>query len=368
MSGMTLGLVGLPNAGKSTLFNALTRGAAQVANYPFCTIDPNVGVVPIPDRRLEALAATIRPDVVTPGTLKVVDIAGLVEGAHRGEGLGNRFLAHIREVDAILHVVRCFDDPNIAHVAGEPDPRRDVETVETELLLADLDTVMGRLETSRRRAKSGDPARAKEVEALERLQDRLERGLPARPLRSDPLSPDEEQLAAELFLLTRKPVLYVANVGEDEGAARPRVEALEKLAASRDAAVVTLAGKLEADLATLDDDEASLFRDEMNIGEEGLVQVLQAGMALLQLITFYTSVRGTEIRAWIIPEGTEAPTAAGRIHTDMERGFIRAEVIPWQTLIETGSFQAARAAGLVRSEGRDYTVQDGDVILFRFNV
>lgn len=366
MSGMTLGLVGLPNAGKSTLFNALTRGAAEVANYPFCTIEPNVGVVPIPDHRLDALADAIRPESVTPGTLKVVDIAGLVEGAHRGEGLGNRFLAHIREVDAVVHVVRCFDDPDIGHVAGEPDPRRDVDMVETELLLADLETVQSRLEATRRRAKSGDPATIRSVGVLERLQERLERGVPARSVPDEPLSSAEAAMAAELFLLTAKPVMYVANVGEDPD--QELVAQLEGLASERGAVVVPLSGQLEAELAAMDPEEAALFREEMGAGEHGLVPVLRAGMTLLGLITFYTSVRGTEIRAWIIPEGTPAPVAAGRIHTDMERGFIRAEVVPWDTLIAAGSWAAARAEGLVRSEGRDYVVQDGDVILFRFNV
>lgn len=368
MSGMTLGLVGLPNAGKSTLFNALTRGAAQVANYPFCTIEPNVGVVPIPDHRLEALAEVIRPDTVVPGTLKVVDIAGLVEGAHRGEGLGNRFLAHIREVDAVVHVVRCFDDADIAHVAGAPDPRRDVDMVETELLLADLETVQSRLESARRRAKSGDPATIRAVEVLEGLQQRLERGLPVRSLPHAPLTSEGEAMAAELFLLTAKPVMYVANVGEEAEGDQERVAQLEALAAERGALVVALPAQLEAELAAMDPEEAALFREEMGAGEGGLVAVLRAGMALLRLITFYTAARITELRAWIIPESTPAPVAAGRIHSDMERGFIRAEVVSWDTLIAAGSWAAARAEGLVRSEGRDYIVQDGDVILFRFNV
>lgn len=365
---MTLGLVGLPNAGKSTVFNALTRGASAVAPYPFCTIEPHVGAVPIPDPRLEALAAVIQPEKVTPGVLQVVDIAGLVEGAHRGEGLGNRFLAHIREVDAVLHVVRCFVDPHVSHVRGGPDPRRDVETVEAELLLADAATVESRLERTRRAAKGGDPAVLQEAAALEALLERLQRGIPARSVPGAPLNEEEDALAGELFLLTRKPVLFVANVGEDDAAGPSEpVRELEAVAAERGSRVVVLPGRLEADLADMDPEEAGAFRAELGVPDDALSRVIDAGRRLLGLITFYT-VKGPETRAWLIREGTPAVSAAGRIHSDMEKGFIRAEVIPWDVLVNCGSFAAARSGGLVRSEGRDYIVQDGDVILFRFNV
>ncbi|MGB9919841.1 MAG: redox-regulated ATPase YchF [Moorellales bacterium] len=360
--GFRCGIVGLPNAGKSTLFNALARAQVAVASYPFCTIEPNVGTVPVPDARLTRLAELFRPQRVIPATLRFVDVAGLVRGASRGEGLGNQFLGHLREVDALAHVVRCFRSPEVAHVEGELDPVRDAEIVDTELALADLELVERRLDKVRRQYRlAGETERREEVERLERLVEGLNRGEPARDLLDSPFGSD-------LPLLTAKPVVYVANVGEEDlpegGEAARRLAAY---AARRKCAVLVLCARLEAELAELDEEERRAFMKEYGLERSGLEELVRAGYRLLGLITFFT-VDGPEVRAWTVPEGTVAVRAAGKIHSDFERGFISAEVIPWDTLVDCGGLARARELGLVRLEGRDYRVQDGDVIHFRFNV
>ncbi|MBX5435793.1 MAG: redox-regulated ATPase YchF [Alicyclobacillaceae bacterium] len=361
------GIVGLPNVGKSTLFNAITRAGAEAANYPFCTIDPNVGVVEVPDARLQGLAAVVHPKRIVPTTFEFVDIAGLVAGASRGEGLGNQFLAHIREVDAIVHVVRCFADPNVTHVSGTVDPVRDMETVQLELILADLDTVQRRLEKARKNMKSGDKRFALEAEAVDRLRAALEAGKPARAVE---LSDEERALLRDLHLLTSKPVLYAANVGEQELASAdgdPLVGAVRAKAAQEGAEVVVISAQLEAEIAELDGEERQEFLDGLGLQESGLDRLIRSSYKLLGLITFFTAGE-PEVRAWTIRQGTKAPQAAGVIHSDFERGFIRAEVVHYDDLVAAGSYAAAREAGKVRLEGKDYVVQDGDVMHFRFNV
>lgn len=366
---VTYGIVGLPNVGKSTLFNALVqRAQAEVSNYPFCTVEPNVSVVPVPDERLEALQRVFHQERVVPATIEVYDIAGLVRGAHRGEGLGNQFLARIREVDALLHVVRCFPDPTIAHVEGEVDPRRDVEIVNTELLLADLATVQRRKERTAKAAKAGDPERRRELEWLEDLEAHLNAGRPARSWWG--AAPDQEgpfQWLKSLFLLTAKPVLYVANVGEDAEASQEAMKAVEEVARREGAPMVAIPARLEVELAELPPEEAALFRQEYRLPEAALQRLIRTSYSLLRLITFYTGV-GRELRAWTLPAGTAVVEAAGKIHSDMERGFIRAEVVPWDVLVAAGSWQAAKEQGRIAVHGRDYLVQDGDVILIRFHV
>lgn len=359
------GLIGLPNAGKSTLFNALTHGKAQVASYPFCTIDPNVGVVGVPDERLERLASVTQPEKLTPATMQFIDIAGLVKGAHRGEGLGNQFLSHIREVDAVVHVVRCFEDPDVSHVDGSVDPVRDVQVVETELLLKDRETVENRMAKTERMLKTGEKRYREEMAVLEKLLARIDSG---ELVRHGDWSVEEASLIDELFLLTAKPVIYAANLGEDqlqEGAST--VEALEAFLSGRGDRMVRFCAALEAEIAELEPEEAKAFLEEAGLEKPGLHRLIQAAFEQLGLISFYT-VKGTETRAWAIPRGTPAPKAAGRIHADMERGFIRAEVIPWDAFVAAGSLAKARDAGLVRLEGKEYLIQDGDVVLFRFNV
>ncbi|MBE3597083.1 MAG: redox-regulated ATPase YchF [Hydrogenibacillus sp.] len=361
------GIVGLPNVGKSTLFNALTNAGAEAANYPFCTIDPNVGVAEVPDPRLERLSAMFRPAKTTPAVFQFVDIAGLVEGASRGEGLGNQFLSHIREVDAVLHVVRCFDDPNIAHVFGRVDPLRDIEVIETELILADLAVVERRLERIARQAKSGEAKAKKELAFLERLKAHLDAGRSARAL---PMDDDERAMLKGLFLLSAKPVLYVANVDETHFAAGtigPNVARVREKAARDGADVVVLSAALEAEIARLDGEERALFLAEYGMDEPALHRVVRSAYRLLGWRTFFTAGE-KEVRAWTIRAGAKAPEAGGVIHSDFERGFIRAEVVAFDDLMRAGGPAQARELGLVRLEGKDYVVQDGDVITFRFNV
>ena len=362
---MKLGVVGLPNVGKSTLFNAITNAGAQAANYPFCTIEPNVGVVAVPDERLDVLAKMHQPEKYTPATIEFVDIAGLVRGAYKGEGLGNKFLAHIREVDAIVHVVRCFEDENIVHVDGSVNPVRDMETINIELIFADMETVDKRIDRSQKNSKSGDKKYAGELELLGRLKAHLEAGLPVRSLA---LSEEERAYVTSLFLLTDKPVTYVANIAEEQiGQTDAAITALYTAAQSEGAEALTICAKVEEELSELDAEEKSAFMQDLGIDESGLDQLIKACYKLLGLISYLTA-GPKEVRAWTIERGTKAPQAAGKIHTDFERGFIRAEVVGYDTLVECGSMQTCKERGLIRSEGKEYAMQDGDVVLFRINV
>lgn len=361
------GIVGLPNVGKSTLFNAITRAGAESANYPFCTIDPNVGVVDVPDERLDRLAEMFNPQRVVPTSIQFVDIAGLVKGASRGEGLGNKFLAHIREVDAIIHVVRCFEDENITHVEGRVDPEGDIETINLELVLADLESVERRLERTSRQKKSGEKEIMKEHEALLKLREGLAEGIPARRI---DLSEEEWERVRHLNLLTSKKVLYAANVDEADVTdpdANPYVQTVKRIAAAEGAGVIPICARLEAEIAELEEEERRQFLEELGLKASGLDRLVAAAYRLLGLITFFTAGE-KEVRAWTIREGTKAPQAAGVIHSDFERGFIRAEVIAFEDLIAAGSMAQARERGLVRLEGKDYVVRDGDVMHFRFSV
>jgi ribosome-binding ATPase len=363
---LQVGLVGLPNVGKSTLFNAVSQAGAEAANFPFCTIDPNVGVVAVPDVRLDRLAEISSSQKVLPTAIEFVDIAGLVAGASRGEGLGNQFLAHIREVDAVCHVVRCFTDDDVVHVAGEVDPARDIEVIETELVLKDLETVEKRLDRATRAARSGDKALIAEAALVTRLRDHLDTGAPARTF--DWGDTDTASLRAELSLLTGKPVLYAANVGEDDlPDGNEHVDIVRKIAESEGAEVVVICAQVEAELADLDDDSRAEFLESLGLERSGLQRLIDRAYRLLGLLTFFTT-GPKETRAWTVPAGSTAPRAARAIHSDFERGFIRAEVIAYDDLDRLGSEAAARDAGRLRSEGKEYVVADGDVIHFRFNV
>ena len=364
---LEVGIVGLPNVGKSTLFNAITKAGAEAANYPFCTIEPNVGVVEIPDVRLTKLAEMYNPKKVTPTAMRFVDIAGLVKGAAQGEGLGNKFLAHIRQVDAVAQVVRCFVDENITHVEGGIDPLRDIEIINTELCLADIETVDKRLDRVQKLSKSGDKQAQAEAEILAVLKEALGKGISARRVLDNE---EKAELVKELNLLTVKPVLFVANVGEDDVAkpeANPYVQKVKEYAAQEGAEVIAVSARLESEIAELSDEEAQDFLREMGMQESGLDKLIKASHKLLGLMTFLTAGE-QEVRAWTIARGTKAPQAAGKIHTDIERGFIRAEIVSYGDLMNCGTYNAAREKGLVRLEGKDYIMQDGDVTYFRFNV
>ena len=364
---MKLGIVGLPNVGKSTLFNALTNAGAQAANYAFCTIEPNIGVVSVPDKRLDALCEMYSPQKVTPATIEFVDIAGLVKGASQGEGLGNKFLSHIREVDAIIHVVRCFDNDDIMHVEGSIDPQRDIETINLELILSDSEILGRRIDRSKK-AMKGDKSLATEVAFFERVNEALNNGICARSVE---MTDDEKSLLDTVDLLTSKPVIYACNMSEDDFTknieTNERFNAVKKIAAEEGSEVLPICAELESQIAELEAEEKEMFLSEIGVSSGGLDRLIERSYDLLGLMSYLTAGQ-PEVRAWTIKKGTKAPQAAGKIHTDFERGFIRAEVVSFDVLMECGSMQVAKEKGLVRSEGKEYVMQDGDIVLFRFNV
>ncbi len=363
---MKLGIVGLPNVGKSTLFNAITKAGAESANYPFCTIEPNVGVVSVPDERLDKLAEMYNPEKYTPAVIEFVDIAGLVKGASKGEGLGNKFLSNIREVDAICHVVRCFDDPDVVHVDGSADPARDIGVIELELILSDMEIMEKRIERTQKMMKGGDKSFAAELAVYEKVYAALEAEKPARLVELDE---EERQFMKEVQLISMKPVLYCANIAEDDikNPDIPYVNVVKDIAAKSGSEVVVISAKIEDELGQLDPEDREMFLEDLGIDSAGLDKMIKASYKLLGLISYLTA-GPQEVRAWTIKEGTKAPQAAGKIHTDFEKGFIRAEVVAYDDLVSCGSMTAAKEKGLVRSEGKEYVMKDGDVVLFRFNV
>ena len=363
--GFRCGIVGLPNVGKSTIFNTLSKAKAEASNYPFCTIDPNKGIVTVPDQRLDSLSGLYKPEKTTPTTIEFYDIAGLVKGAADGEGLGNQFLGHIREVEAILHVVRCFDNDNIVHVAGSVDPIRDIDVIDTELSLSDLETMSKRFDKTYKLARAGDQDAKELMPVYEKVKKSLEEG---KPLRRLELTNDEKKKIQDLHFLTLKPVLYCCNVSEDDlPQGGPHADKVREHAKAEGAEVVVISGKVEAELTELSPEEQKEFLSDLNLKEPGLNSLIRAGYTLLDLITYFTAGE-KEVRAWTVPKDAKAPQAAGVIHTDFERGFIRAEVMSCKDLLGLGSAAAVKEKGLLRIEGKDYTVKDGDVILFRFNV
>ncbi|MDR0983932.1 MAG: redox-regulated ATPase YchF [Ruminococcus sp.] len=364
---MKLGMVGLPNVGKSTLFNALTNAGAESANYPFCTIDKNIGVVSVPDKRLDWLKEQHNPDKFTPATLEIADIAGLVEGASKGEGLGNKFLADIREVDAIIHVVRCFEDTDVIHTLGKINPKRDIDIINLELIFSDIDIINRRIDKAKKALK-GDKKYALEIEFLEKLKSHLEEGNSAR---SYDISPEESKILEEIPLLSNKPVIYAANLSENDYKndieKNPHYMSVLEIAGKENSSILPICAEIEADISDMDDDDKKEFLADLGLENSGLDRIIQVGYSLLGLISYLTAGK-PEVRAWTITKGTKAPQAAGKIHTDFERGFIRAEVVSFESLQKLGSMAAVKDAGLLRLEGKDYIVQDGDVVHFRINV